>query len=166
MTAPTFAFAPACALLGLLGLSIPSQQHASDETPTGRDELQELQHRGEDILAQNQKNEITTFEARRKVQLLLKDLEKWGAKHEVELSRRTRTFSSPAVAPDEVLTADRCPLFYEEKLERLCPLDFSRSEVWGASVVFCRYLCAPDARAEPSGEDPSSWPQPSFTSSW
>ena len=36
-------------------------------------------------------------------------------------------------------------VFYEEDMERLCPLDVSRSEIWGAAVVFCRYVCAPKA---------------------
>jgi hypothetical protein len=150
---------------GLFGLSTTGAQDAGDEPADQANELSQLQDRAEKILSQNQENEITTFEARRKVQLLLKDLEKWSAKHDVELERRTRTFSSPAVGSNEILTADRCPLFYEEKLKRLCPLDFSRSEVWGASIVFCRYLCAPEA-GETREEAPSSWRRPAFTSSW
>jgi hypothetical protein len=150
----------------LFGLSTAGTQGTGDEPAEQAKELKELQERAEKILSQNQENEITTFEARRRVQLVLKDLEKWSKKHQVELDRRTRTFSSPAVGSNEILTADRCPLFYEEKLKRLCPLDFSRSEVWGASVVFCRYLCAPDAAAEEREEAPSSWPTPAFTSSW
>jgi hypothetical protein len=103
-----------------------------------------LQQRAEKIVRQNQENEITTSEARRRVELLLRDLKKWAEDASIQLVRRTRTFSAPATGPGEVLTADRCPLFFEEDLERLCPLDFSRSEVWGASVVFCRYLCTPE----------------------
>jgi hypothetical protein len=154
-------------LLGL-GLAGPARQEpkaTEGDRAARKRELEDLQRRAETILTQNQKNEITTSEARRKVQLVLKDLQKWSEKHGVELDRRTRTFSSPAVGTGEVLTADRCALFYEEHLERLCPLDFSRSEVWGASVVFCRYLCAPGVEAGESGERSSSWPQPSSTSS-
>jgi hypothetical protein len=102
-----------------------------------------LQTRAREIVRRNQANEITTSEARRQVQLLLKDLKKWSEDEKVALQARTRIFSSPATAPDEVLTVDRCALFYGEDMERLCPLDLSRSEIWGAVVVFCRYLCAP-----------------------
>ena len=104
---------------------------------------EELQARAREIVRKNQDNEITTSEARRRVQLLLKDLKKWSEGEGGELQTRTRLFSTPATGPGEMLTVDRCALFYEETLERLCPLDVSRSEIWGASVVFCRYVCAP-----------------------
>jgi len=71
-----------------------------------------------------------------------------GGGRGVELQTRTRIFSTPATAPDEVLTVDRCAIFYEENMERLCPLDVSRSEIWGAAVVFCRYVCGPQAPPE------------------
>ena len=104
---------------------------------------EELQTRARDIVRKNQDNKITTSEARRQVQLLLKDLKKWSQDEGIELQIRTRLFNTPATGPGEMLTVDRCALFYEEGLKRLCPLDVSRSEVWGASVVFCRYVCAP-----------------------
>lgn len=104
---------------------------------------EELQARAREIVRKNQDNEITTTEARRQVQLLLKDLKKWSEAEGVELQTRTRVFSTPATGRGEALSVDRCALFYEETLERLCPLDVTRSEVWGASVVFCRYVCAP-----------------------
>ncbi|MGH9323685.1 MAG: hypothetical protein ACRD21_18645 [Vicinamibacteria bacterium] len=104
---------------------------------------EELQERAREIVRKGQQNEITTSEARRQVQLLLKDLKKWSEAEGVALAPRTRVFSSPATAPGEALTVDRCAIFYEENLERLCPIDVSRSEVWSAAVLFCRYLCAP-----------------------
>lgn len=116
--------------------------------PPQEDESQDrkgLQERAEEILRKNQASEITTSEARRQVQLLLKDLKTWSTARGASLTRRTRTFSTPSTGRGEVLTADRCPLFFEEDLSRLCPLDMSRSEVWGAIVVFCRYYCAPDS---------------------
>jgi len=106
---------------------------------------EELQARAKEIVRKNQENEITISEARRQVQLLLKDLKKWAEAEGVELRTRTRIFSTPATAPDEVLTVDRCAIFFEENMERLCPLDVSRSEIWGAAVVFCRYVCGPQA---------------------
>ena len=104
---------------------------------------EDLQARAREIVRKNQDNEITISEARRQVQLLLKDLKKWAEGEGVELQTRTRIFSTPATAPGEVLTVDRCAIFYEENMERLCPLDVSRSEIWGAAVVFCRYVCGP-----------------------
>jgi hypothetical protein len=104
---------------------------------------EDLQARAREIVRKNQDNKMTTSEARRQVQLLLKDLKKWSEGEGIELQIRTRLFNTPATARGEVLSVDRCALFYEEDLERLCPLDVSRSEIWGASVVFCRYVCAP-----------------------
>jgi hypothetical protein len=104
---------------------------------------EELEMRAREIVRRNQEAEITITEARRQVQLLLKDLKAWSKSADVGLETRTAVFASPATAPGEVLTVDRCPLFHEESLKRLCPLDVSHSEVWGASVVFCRYECAP-----------------------
>jgi hypothetical protein len=103
----------------------------------------ELQTRAREIVRRNQEGEITTPEARRQVQLLLKDLKKWSKGEGVELETRTRVYNNPATGPEELLTVDRCALFYEEDLEQLCPLDVSRSEVWGAVVLYCRYVCAP-----------------------
>jgi hypothetical protein len=104
---------------------------------------EELEPRAREIVRKSQEGEITISEARRQVQLLLKDLKAWSKAEAVELQTRTSVFASPATGPGEPLTVDRCPLFHEETLKRLCPLDVSRSEVWGAAVVFCRYECAP-----------------------
>ncbi len=105
------------------------------------DELSELRERAEAIIEDSSSLEIDMVEARRKVQLLLKDLKKWGETYDHELELRARTYSSPAKEFNEPLTADRCPLFLEKDLEELCPLDMARCEVWGGKVVFCRYLC-------------------------
>ena len=105
------------------------------------DELSKLRERAEAIIEDSSSLEIDMVEARRKVQLLLKDLKRWSETYDYELQARTRTYSNPAKQIDELLTADRCPLFFEKDLEELCPLDMARSEVWGGKVVFCRYLC-------------------------
>jgi hypothetical protein len=104
---------------------------------------EELQIRAQEIVRKNQEGEIKISEARRQVQLLLKDLKKWSESEGVELQTRTRIFPNPSTGPGELLTVDRCALFHEEDLKRLCPLDVTRSEVWGGAVVFCRYVCAP-----------------------
>jgi hypothetical protein len=102
-----------------------------------------LEMRAREIVRKNQDGEITFSEARRQVQLLVKELKAWSKEEGVALQTRTTIFAAPATGPGEPLTVDRCPLFHEEDLKRLCPLDVSRSEVWGAAVVFCRFECAP-----------------------
>ena len=49
--------------------------------------------------------------------------------------------------PGEAAAApvEDCPLFLEENLVRLCPLDQSRSELWSDRVVVCQYACAPES---------------------
>ncbi len=123
-------------LLTLLSIALQPDDVRRD------DELAKLRDRAEAIIDETQSLEINLREARRKVQLLLKDLEAWAEDNDVELTERTRTYGEPAKDMDEPLTADRCPLFFEEELEELCPLDLARSEVWGGEVVFCRYRCA------------------------
>jgi len=105
------------------------------------DELSELRDEARTILEDRQALEITTSEARRKVQLLLNEFRAWADRHDVELQSRVRQYRSPEAELDEMLTADRCPLFFEEELNELCPLDLGRSEVWGGKVVHCRYDC-------------------------
>lgn len=104
-------------------------------------ELSTLRTRAREILDARQSLELTPSEARRKVQLLLKDFQTWATSHDVELQTRTREYRTPEAGHDETLTADRCPLFFEEELDELCPLDLGRSEVWGAKLVYCRYYC-------------------------
>ena len=115
---------------------------------TGNDEemeaeKQRLLERAEEIIEKSQTLEMSMVEARRAVQILLQELESWAEAHDVELTTRTRTHFMPATDQDELLTADRCSLFYEVDLEELCPLDLAKSEVWGGSMLFCRYRCAP-----------------------
>ena len=105
------------------------------------DELSELHERAEAIIEDRSSLEIDMAEARRKAQLLLKDLEKWAETYDYELQTRARTYNTPAKEINEILSVDRCPLFFEKDLDELCPLDMARSEVWGGKVVFCRYLC-------------------------
>ena len=107
-------------------------------------ELSELRGRAATIVAQEDAREITTEQARRKVQLLLKDLEAWAEAHAVELELRTHTYASSPDNVDEVddpLTVNRCPLFYEHDADELCLIDLKRTALWGVSVLFCRYLC-------------------------
>ncbi len=107
-------------------------------------ELAELRGRAATIIEQEDAQEITTEQARRKVQLLLKDFEAWAEAHDVELTIRNRIYTSSPDKADEVedpLTVNRCPLFYQDNADELCLIDLKRTELWGASVLLCRYLC-------------------------
>ena len=107
-------------------------------------ELSELRGRAATIIEQEDARDITTEQARRKVQLLLKDFEAWAEAHDVELELRSRAYSSSPNNVDNVddaMTVNRCPLFYEDDVDELCLIDLKRSEVWSTSVLFCRYLC-------------------------
>ena len=81
------------------------------------DELTELRERAETI-KDSSSLEIDMVEARRKVHFLLKDLKKWAETYDYELETRSRTFSSPPKHFRELLTADRCPLFFEKEPAR------------------------------------------------
>ena len=104
-------------------------------------ELSELRERGATIIEQEDARDITTEQARRKVQLLLKDFEAWAEAHDVELELRARAYTSSRDSVDDPMTVNRCPLFYEDDADELCLIDLKRTEVWSASVLFCRYLC-------------------------
>lgn len=117
----------------------------ADDAATGR---KALRAEAEAILKDVQTLQITPGESRRRVERLLKALRSWAEDAGVELHQQSRAYSSPPKGENEELTADNCPLFFKETLdeeEDVCPLDLSRSEVWGASVMFCRYDCAPIA---------------------
>lgn len=117
---------------------------STDDTASSR--RKELRVEAEAILDDIQNLEITSSEARRRVELLLRELRSWAKDSELELSHHARTYSSPPKDENGELTADNCPLFFKENIEEdddVCPLDLSRSEVWGAAVMFCRYDCAP-----------------------
>ena len=107
----------------------------------GATELTELRGRAATIVEQQGAREITTEQARRKVQLLLKDFEAWAEAHTVELELRSRAYTSSPDDVDDPLSVNRCPLFYEDDADELCLIDLKRSEVWSMSVLFCRYLC-------------------------
>jgi len=106
----------------------------------------ELRTEAETIIEQRQSLEITAAEARQRVELLLRALRSWASDSKVEPRKRSRTYNAPPLGKGEILTADVCPLFFKDDIEDdddVCPLDMSHSEVWGASVMFCRYVCAP-----------------------
>lgn len=107
----------------------------------GSAELSELRAREKSLSKQESSGEITNEELRRKVQLLLEDFERWtkanGAKPEI----RSRTFTAKELDAADPLTVDRCSPFFDTNREELCLLDLKRSELWGGTVLFCRYFC-------------------------
>ena len=102
--------------------------------------LEAIIDRAKKILEQNQGLEITTSEARRRVEQLLKDLQAWAEKNQVTLEERKRQFNV-SLTEGKALTTSECPIFFGEDREELCPNDQARSEVWGGQVLHCRYLC-------------------------
>jgi hypothetical protein len=107
----------------------------------GSSELEALRERAAAIREQENANEITTEQARRRVQLVVRDLEAWADEHDAELELKTRTYTPASEAIDAPLSVDRCSLFFEDDGEELCLVDVERTEIWGAKVLFCRYLC-------------------------
>jgi hypothetical protein len=104
-------------------------------------ELSELRARASTITTQESAGEITREQARRKVELLLKDFQAWTEAHGVSPEIRNRTHTVKQLDPADPLTVDRCSPFFDEDREQLCLLDLSRSELWGGTVLFCRYFC-------------------------
>lgn len=64
------------------------------------------------------------------------------------------SIARPGEAPSAPV--EDCPLFLEENLVRLCPLDQARSELWSDRMVVCQYACAPES--PPPGALPSPPP--------
>jgi hypothetical protein len=121
-------------LLLIAVLVAPTQSDPSTE-------LSELRARASTIHAQESAGEITREQMRRKVELLLKDFQAWTEAHDVSPEIRNRTHTVKQFDPAEPLTVDRCSPFFDENREKLCLLDLKRSELWGGTVLFCRYFC-------------------------
>ncbi len=115
-------------------LLLPTQSDKSAE-------LAELRSRATTIVEQEASEEITDEEARRQVQLLLEDFAAWTEAHDARPEIRSRTHAVENVDPADPLTVNRCALFYDENREELCLIDLERSELWGGTVLFCRYFC-------------------------
>ena len=107
---------------------------------TRASELTELRDRAATIREQVSEEEIPAELARRRVERVVRDFERWSETHEVDLELRSRTHAS-SVDADEPLSVNQCDLFFEDDARELCLLDLMRTEIWGATVLFCRYLC-------------------------
>ena len=105
----------------------------------------ELRERARDILAGVQEREVPLSTARRQIEQLLRDLKAVGeAEGWTPVHRRLEMTIARPEDLRPTLT-EECPLFFEEELIRLCPLDQSRSEIWGNQVLVCEFACAPES---------------------
>ena len=104
----------------------------------------ELRERARDILAGVQEREVPLPTARRQIEQLLRDLKAVGeAEGWTPVNRRLEMTIARPEDLRPTLT-EECPLFFEEELIQLCPLDQSRSEIWGNQVLVCEFACAPE----------------------
>ena len=105
----------------------------------------ELRERAREILAGVQEREVPLSVARRQIETLLRDLKALGkAEGWTPVNRRLELTIARPEDLRPTLT-EECPLFFEEELVRLCPLDQSRSEIWGNQVLVCEFACAPES---------------------
>ena len=106
--------------------------------------VEELRDRAREILVGVHEREVPLAEARRQVERLLRDLKELGdAEGWIPENRRLEVTIARPEDLGPTITED-CPLFFEEELIRLCPLDQSRSEIWGNQVLVCEFACAPE----------------------
>lgn len=134
------------ALLGW-GLSVAAAWPAPGGQPEPGAEppsVEELRDRAREILVGVHEREVPLAEARRQVERLLRDLKDLGdAEGWIPENRRLEVTIARPEDLGPTITED-CPLFFEEELIRLCPLDQSRSEIWGNQVLVCEFACAPE----------------------
>ena len=107
--------------------------------------VEELRDRAREILVGVQEREVPLSVARRQIEQLLRDLKAVGeAEGWTPVNRRLEmTIARPEDLRPTV--TEECPLFFEEELIQLCPLDQSRSEIWGNQVLVCEFACAPES---------------------
>ena len=121
--------------------------------------VEELRERAREILAKVQALDLSLREARVLVERLRRDLKAVGeAEGWTPVARRLEI---PLARPDAsgLRIEEECPLFYEEELVQLCPLDLSRSEIWGSQVLVCGFACAPEPSGRPGRAEPGRRPQ-------
>lgn len=136
----TAAILGAAFLLGSAGRA-PDDQTAP---APGDRSLSALRERAREILAGVQEREVPLSVARRQIEQLLRDLRAVGeAEGWTPVNRRLEMTIARPEDLRPTLT-EECPLFFEEKLVQLCPLDQSRSEIWGNQVLVCEFACAPE----------------------
>lgn len=104
---------------------------------------------GLDILEALRERRIGLGEARGRVERLRRALTDLAEREGWTPDRRRLELSIARPGDRSAAPIEGCPLFLEEDLVRLCPVDPSRSELWSDQVVVCEYACAPEA--DPGG---------------
>ena len=128
-------------VLASLGVASDGQTGSAAAPAT----ISELRERARDILAGVQEHEVPLSTARRQIEQLLRDLKAVGeAEGWTPVNRRLEMTIARPEDLRPTLT-EECPLFFEEELIQLCPLDQSRSEIWGNQVLVCEFACAPES---------------------
>ena len=128
-------------VLASAGLASQDRTGPASAPPT----VSELRERARDILAGVQEREVPLSTARRQIEQLLRDLKAVGeAEGWTPVNRRLEMTIARPEDLRPTLT-EECPLFFEEELIQLCPLDQSRSEIWGNQVLVCEFACAPES---------------------
>ncbi len=132
------------ALAGLASLlpaaaSEPRQWPAASGSATAR----ELRREARSILREVEDHQLSLTAARVRVERLLNALK--GLAEAEGWTPIPRRLELTIARPDDLdmRIEEECPLFYEEELVELCPLDASRSEIWGNQVLVCAFLCVP-----------------------
>lgn len=124
---------------------------AAGLAPAARQEasVASLRADGLDILEALRERRIGLGEARSRVERLRRALADLAEREGWTPARRR--LELPIARPGDRSAApiEDCPLFLEEDLVRLCPVDPSRSELWSDQVVVCEYACAPET--DPDG---------------
>ena len=135
------ALGSAFALASMAGVPPAPQTEPSAEPLSVGD----LRDRAREILAGVQEREVPLSVARRQIEQLLRDLK---AVAEAEgWTPVNRRLEMTIARPEDLrpTLTEECPLFFEEELTQLCPLDQSRSEIWGNQVLVCEFACAPES---------------------
>ena len=141
---PLRVLAAAC-LGSALVLFSPGLSAAGQPAPAALASVDELRERAREILAGVQEREVPLSVARRQIEQLLRELKAVGeAEGWTPVNRRLEMTIARPEDLRPTLT-EECPLFFEEELIQLCPLDQSRSEIWGNQVLVCEFACAPEA---------------------
>lgn len=148
--APAFVLALFAPVLGggpgAAGPSPAGPGPAAGRAPAARQEasVASLRADGLDILEALRERRIGLGEARSRVERLRRALADLAEREGWTPARRR--LELPIARPGDRSAApiEDCPLFLEEDLVRLCPVDPSRSELWSDQVVVCEYACAPE----------------------
>ncbi len=125
----------------ILWLFLPAQAETVSAAQAGT--ISQLRDQARDILERVESQDIALTEARTEVEHLRRRLIEIGKQQGWAPTRRA--LEMPVRRPEQLasLDFDDCPLFFEEELVELCPLDLGRSEIWGDQMVVCGFLCAP-----------------------